>query len=64
GGKERITFTGMSQVVSPRGEVFLSLKREEEGVALVGIDPMAARNKAFTLRNDLFRDRRADLYAL
>ncbi|TKJ34170.1 acyltransferase [bacterium (candidate division B38) B3_B38] len=64
GGKERITFTGMSQVVSPRGEVFLSLKREEEGVALVGIDPMVARNKSFTPHNDLFRDRRADLYAL
>ena len=64
GGKERLTFTGMSQVVNPRGEVLLTLKRDEEGVAMVGIDPAVARNKAFTSRNDLFQDRRADLYNL
>ena len=64
GGKERLTFTGMSQVVNPRGEVLLTLKRDEGGVALVGIDPTVARNKAYTPRNDLFHDRKTDLYAL
>ncbi len=64
GGKERLTFTGMSQLVNPRGEVLLTLKRDEGGVALVGIDPTVARNKSYTPRNDLFQDRRADLYAL
>ena len=64
GGKERLTFTGMSQVVSPRGEVLVTLKGDDEAVALVAIDPAMARDKAFTPRNDLFRDRKAELYDL
>ena len=64
GGKERLTFTGMSQVVNPHGEVLLTLKRDEEGIALVGIDPSIAQNKAYNTLNDLFQDRRTDIYAL
>jgi predicted amidohydrolase len=57
-----ITFTGQSQVVSPRGERLLSMGVDEEGVRIVTIDPSEARDKRGTGRNDLFADRRVDLW--
>lgn len=60
-GKKRLAFTGMSQVVSPRGEVLAELGAEE-GVAVAEIDPAAARDKMMTERNHLLGDRRPELY--
>ena len=61
-GRDRLTFTGGSRILSPRGEVLAELSAEEEGVAVAEIDPAAARDKAITDGNDIHGDRRPDLY--
>jgi predicted amidohydrolase len=57
-----ISFTGMSQIVSPRGERLATADAVEECVRTAEIDPALARDKRVTARNDLFEDRRPDLY--
>ena len=52
-----------SQVVSPRGERLVAMGVNEEGIRVVTIDPAEARDKRGTGRNDLFADRRVDLWA-
>jgi predicted amidohydrolase len=61
-GRDRLTFTGGSRILSPRGEVLAELGAEEEGVAVAEIDVAVARNKALTDRNDILGDRRPELY--
>ncbi|HEX7078662.1 MAG TPA: nitrilase-related carbon-nitrogen hydrolase [Candidatus Eisenbacteria bacterium] len=66
-GSERVgvvalEFAGKSQIVSPRGERLASADATEECVRVVEIDPGDARDKRVTARNDLFADRRVDLY--
>lgn len=62
GGKERLAFTGGSQVVSPGGEVMFRLGRDEEGFQEVEIDPTLARDKQVTPENHLWEDRKPDVY--
>lgn len=57
-----VRFIGMSQVVSPRGEVLVKAGENEEIIQIVDIDPSAANNKMITQRNHLLRDRRPELY--
>jgi len=57
-----LRFTGRSQIVSPKGERLAAMDETEEGVRIVTIDPTAARDKRATPRNDLFADRRTDLW--
>lgn len=59
-----LTFTGRSQVVAPRGEILTRAEVEGEGVFVVEIDPMLARDKAITSTNDVLGDRRPGLYEL
>jgi predicted amidohydrolase len=63
-GKDPLTFTGGSQILSPKGEVLATLDAEEETLALAEIDPAAARDKTLTPRNSLFADRRPELYRI
>ncbi|MFH1688654.1 MAG: nitrilase-related carbon-nitrogen hydrolase [Candidatus Eisenbacteria bacterium] len=58
------TFTGRSQVVAPKGEILTRADVDGEGVFVVDIDPTLARNKAVTETNDIFADRRPELYEL
>ena len=62
GGKDRLTFIGMSEVVSPRGHILHRASREAEDLTIVEIDPTEARTKAINSYNDLLRDRRPALY--
>lgn len=62
-GRE-LTFTGRSQVVTPKGEILTRADVVGEGVFVVEIDPMLARNKAITDVNDVLGDRRPELYEL
>ena len=57
-----LTYTGASQVVSPKAEILAkgALTGEEIGVA--EIDPAAARDKSINEFNDLFANRRPELY--
>ena len=60
---EALTFIGLSQVVSPGGDVLIRLGSDEPGVAAAEIDP-GATDKQVTPRNHLWRDRRPDAYRL
>jgi predicted amidohydrolase len=61
--QQRLTFTGASQIMSPRGECLSQAPTEGDYLAVVEIDPAAADDKHVTARNDLFADRRPEMYA-
>ena len=62
GSKERLTYIGSSQIVSPHGEVLIRASADREEVQVVTIDPKEARRKAVNRYNHLLMDRRGDLY--
>ena len=62
GGKDRLTYIGHSEVVTPKGVIQYRAPRDREDLAIVDIDPAEARNKSLNRYNDLFRDRRTPLY--
>ncbi len=55
-------FIGQSQVVDPDGTVMVRASEDREEAHVVEIDLEKARNKRINGRNDLFADRREDLY--
>jgi predicted amidohydrolase len=57
-------FTGCSFIMSPEGEVLVQAGPDEETIIYADIEPAVARNKLFGPANDLFKDRRPELYAL
>ncbi len=59
-GKNNI-FIGKSEIVSPKGEILIRVN-DEECVKIVEIDPGLALNKKATSYNDIFAERREDLY--
>ncbi|MCI0451155.1 MAG: beta-ureidopropionase [Candidatus Latescibacteria bacterium] len=61
-GNISLTFTGKSQVVSPKGDVLASASERSETLKVVEIDVAEALDKHVTPNNDLFRDRRPALY--
>ncbi|MFI5303338.1 MAG: nitrilase-related carbon-nitrogen hydrolase [Nitrospiria bacterium] len=61
-GKERLTFIGLSQVVSPKGEVLHRASGEKPGIQMVEINPMESRKKSINRYNHLFDDRRPEFY--
>ncbi len=62
GGKERLTYIGQSEVVTPKGLIQYRASGDREDLAIVNIDPTEARNKSLNRYNDLLRDRRSFLY--
>ncbi len=58
---QSLTFSGRSQVVSPRGERLAALDATETGAAAAAVR-IAEKDKLFTPRNDLFADRRPETY--
>ncbi len=61
-GDKRLSYSGMSQIIDPRGKILAQAGTDEEVVAVVEIDPLTARDKKVTERNDLLADRRPELY--
>ena len=59
---QTLRFMGQSQVVDPDGQVLYRAPEEEEDMKIVEIDISKARSKTINLRNDIFKDRREDLY--
>ena len=59
----RLTFTGASQVLGVRGERLLRAPVGGDHVAVCEIDPLLADDKRVGVRNDLFGDRRPEMYA-
>ncbi|MFQ5444956.1 MAG: nitrilase-related carbon-nitrogen hydrolase, partial [Nitrospinales bacterium] len=69
GSEERIPgqplkFIGQSQVVDPDGNVLVRASGNDEETHVVEIDVEKARNKKINAQNDLFADRREELYRL
>ena len=69
GTEERINgkplrFIGQSQIVAPNGDVIWRAGGGREAVKTAEIDVAEARNKNITPLNDVFEDRRTDLYSL
>jgi predicted amidohydrolase len=60
-GKE-MSFTGMSQIIDPRGNVLARASKNREEARAVKIDPTIARDKSYTKYNDIFKDRRPEMY--
>jgi predicted amidohydrolase len=61
-GGRSLTFTGLSEIVGPTGDVLVRATRDREEVLVVEIDPGAAREKMVTPTNDVLADRRPELY--
>ena len=57
-----LTYSGLSQVTGPRGEVLSSAGEDEEVIGVVEVDPLKARDKKVTELNDLMLDRKPELY--
>lgn len=68
-GKEKIkqtelTFTGVSQITDPSGEIRYRGPENKATVHIMTINPDEALSKEINLRNNLFEDRRPALYPL
>ena len=62
-GKEgELSFTGLSTMADPKGEIVCQSHQKDEDVKLVNINLDAARSKKITERNDIFTDRRPSEY--
>ena len=61
-GKERLTYIGKSEIVSPRGHILHRSAADHEDLVILEIDPAESRNKSLNTYNDLFEDRRVHLY--
>jgi len=57
-----LTFTGQSQVVSPKGDLIYRADAEAEELRIRDIDVRIARNKQITDNNHLIEDRRTAYY--
>lgn len=60
-GKE-LSFTGESVIVSPQGDYLAAASIDKEECNIIEIDPSLALNKNITAKNNIFEDRRTDLY--
>ena len=61
---ESLKFIGQSQVVDPDGHVLYRASEDGEEMQVVEIDIDLARDKSINPHNNLFQDRREDLYRL
>ena len=64
GTEGALTFTGMSTIADPRGQVLAQASHSSEEVKRAEIDLSLARAKDITVRNNILGDRRPDQYRL
>jgi predicted amidohydrolase len=64
GTEGNLTFTGLSTIADPRGEILAQASPQEKDVTLLDVDIGLARDKNITARNNLFGDRRPREYTL
>lgn len=60
---QRLEFTGLSEIVDPKGTVLALADKDREETRVVEIDPHQAREKRVGI-NKIFEERRTDLYEL
>lgn len=63
-GNSELSFTGVSQITDPSGEIRYRGPENKETVHIMQIDPEEALNKKINSRNDLFEDRQPSLYEI
>jgi predicted amidohydrolase len=63
-GDKTLAFNGRSQIIAPDGRLLGRAGPDSEDTIIAEIDPAEALDKKVTPRNDLFADRRTDLYRL
>ncbi|MCS6936382.1 MAG: acyltransferase [Candidatus Bipolaricaulota bacterium] len=63
-GGKKLSFTGASQIVAPNGELLAQAPSDSESLQIVEISPAEANDKRVTALNDLFADRRPEMYNL
>ncbi|MCS6804485.1 MAG: nitrilase-related carbon-nitrogen hydrolase [Acidobacteriota bacterium] len=63
-GGKKLSYTGCSQIIAPDGTVLATAPAQEAAVRIVEIDPAQAVCKRITPLNDIFADRRPELYRL
>lgn len=61
-GNISLTFTGKSQIVTPKGEVLAQASERSESLKVIEVDLNEALDKTVTPNNDLFKDRKVALY--
>jgi predicted amidohydrolase len=62
-GDQQLKFIGRSQIVSPEGKVLIHASEDEEKMFISEINITLARNKAINQYNDIFNDRRPEMYS-
>ncbi len=63
-GTVRLEFTGNSQVVSPDGEVLLSVGDRSESLKVIDVDISEADDKDINANNNVIEDRFPSYYSL
>ena len=59
-----LRFIGKSGIVSPKGEILIRASENDEVLMVTEIDPLSARNKSLNAFNDIFKDRRPEMYRI
>ena len=59
-----LNFIGQSQIVDPDGNILYRASEKKEETKIINLDIKKARNKSINSNDDLFKDRRVDLYRL
>ena len=62
GTEDDLTFTGLSTIANPMGEVLYQASEDKEEVKIVDINISLARDKKITPMNDIIKDRRTSEY--
>jgi 5-aminopentanamidase len=63
GGKEKLSYIGTSEIVSPTGKILKRARRNQVELGVVDIDPTEARDKKINSYNDLLAGRRPAHYS-
>jgi beta-ureidopropionase len=59
---QSLRFIGQSQITSPTGDILIRATENDEELSVAEINPLIARNKSLNALNDLFKDRRPEMY--
>jgi len=62
GQEKDLTFTGNSLICGTKGEILAEAEATTEQLLITTIDPLQARDKSLTKRNNWLQDRRPELY--
>ena len=64
GAEGDLSFTGLSLIANPYGDILFQASQTEEEAGMQNIDILLARDKEITEKNNLFSDRRPEEYSL